>query len=225
MGQPSPNDHAGWSPPPGPGPWSGTTPMTCPGRPAGAGEHLLHPGLPHHPAGTRPGPAPCRSGGQATPQPGRQPSGSPGRGSTLVRASTANAAPSLAVRPDAGRRPRRPRTTAARRPTAPNPRAARRTEPLQVQRGADSAAVAPRTPESCPSGHLIAADAWTPDAWTSDVRSTGWTDVPTTGLGMRTGQRPAWPTSRHPRDRQPPAGRPDLTRSRRLGALGHPGRL
>ena len=54
MGQPSPNDHAGWSPPPGPGPWSGTTPMTCPGRPAGASEHLLHPGLPHHPAGTPP---------------------------------------------------------------------------------------------------------------------------------------------------------------------------
>jgi hypothetical protein len=52
--KPSPNDHAGWSPPPGPGPWSTTTPMTCPGRPAGAGEHLLHPALPHHPAGTPP---------------------------------------------------------------------------------------------------------------------------------------------------------------------------
>src|SRR4029450_10252713 len=32
---PSPNDHAAWSPPPGPGPFVSTTPATCPGRPAG----------------------------------------------------------------------------------------------------------------------------------------------------------------------------------------------
>jgi hypothetical protein len=84
-----------------------------------------------------------------------------------------------------------------------------------VQRGVDSAAAAPRTPEvvrpdTCmhPSGHLDALDGWTPDAWTLDVRSTGWTDIPTAGPGSRTGQRPAWPASGHPGARCPPAGRP-----------------
>jgi len=32
---PRPNDHPAWSPPPGPDPLVGTTPATCPGRPAG----------------------------------------------------------------------------------------------------------------------------------------------------------------------------------------------
>jgi hypothetical protein len=94
-----------------------------------------------------------------------------------------------------------------------------------VQRGTDSAAAAPRTPQACPSGHLDAPDAWTPDAWTPDVRSTGWTDIPRrTGRGGQGNNRPG-PASGHPRDRRPPARRPDLPGSRRPGALGHPGRL
>ena len=69
--------------------------------------------------------------------------------------------------------------------------AARPTEPLQVQRGADRAAAALRTPKACPSGHLDAPDAWTPDAWTPDVRSTGWTDIPRwTGRGGQGNDRP-----------------------------------
>jgi hypothetical protein len=96
----------------------------------------------------------------------------------------------------------------------------------RVQRGADSPAAAPRTPEACLSGHLDAPDAWTPDAWTLDVRSTGWTDVLTTGLGARTGQRPAWAASGHIlATGDHPLGGPTWPGSRRLGALGHPGRL
>jgi hypothetical protein len=139
---------------------------TCPGRPAGAGEHLLHPVLPHHPAGTLPWTAPMSARRPGDAAAGRRPSG-PRRRSTPHGPGTANAAPSPAVWPDA--------------------RAGRHTEPLQVRRDADSAMAAPWTSKACPSGHLHAADAWTPDAWTPDVRSTGWTDVPTAGLGTRTG--------------------------------------
>jgi hypothetical protein len=66
---------------------------------------------------------------------------------------------------------------------------------------------------------------WTPDAWTLDVRSTGWTDVPTTGPGMRTGQRPAWPASGHLATGDTRWAARPRPRSRRLGALGHPRRL
>jgi hypothetical protein len=116
-----PADHAAWSSPPDPGPWSGTTPATCPGRPAGAGEHLLRPMLPRHPAGTLAlDQRPCRPGGQAALQPGRRPSDGPRLRRPSCEPGTANAAPSLPVRPDAGRRPRRPRATRARRLAAPN---------------------------------------------------------------------------------------------------------
>ena len=118
-GPPSPNDHAAWSPPLGPGPWSGTTPATCPGRPAGAGEHLLPPMLPRHILALDQ--RPCRpAGAKAAPQPGRRPSGGPGLRQPSCEPATANAEPSLPVRPDAGRQPRRPQTTAARRPAAPS---------------------------------------------------------------------------------------------------------
>ena len=192
------------------------------GRPAQdalrAGEQLLCPMLPS-PPGRHPGldQRPCRPGGQAAPQPERRPSGGPGLGSTLVRASHGQrrtipfpsgpmpAGDHAAHRPRRHVDPLRP----AGRPATPSY--------SRGQRGADSAAAAPRTPEPGPSGHPAAPDAWTPDAWTLDVRSTGWTDVPTADRTRRTGQRPAWPASGHPRDRRPPAGRPDLAGSRRLG--------
>ena len=129
----------------------------------------------------------------------------------------------LRVRPDAGRRPR---TTAARRPAAPT-RGGPPRRPSRVQRGADSAAAAPWTLDACPSGRLDTGrldtgrldtgrvDAGCPlDRWDGRPHDGTWT-----------GQRPARPASGHPRNRRPPAGRPDLAGSRRLGALGHPERL
>ena len=115
---------------------------------------------------------------------------------------TANAAPSLPSDPmragdHAARGPRRhvePITpTGAARPPSQS----------TGQRGSDSAAAEPRTPETRPSGHTcMAPDAWTPDAWTPDVRLTDWTrtsaqrtehaDRATTGVaGVRTSSRPA----------------------------------
>jgi hypothetical protein len=153
----------------------------------------------------------------------------PGYGRPSCEPGTANAAPSLPDRPDAGRRPRRPRTTTGHvdrlRPTVST--TARHTEALQVQ--------AARTARRQCRGHRrpVRPDTWTHRTRghrtrghrTLDVRSTGWTDVPTTGPGTRTRQRPAWPASGHPRYRRPPAGRPDLAPgSRRLGTLGHPQR-
>jgi hypothetical protein len=58
-----------------------------PRTPWGAGEHLLRPMLPRHPAGALAlDQHPCRPGGLAAPQPGRRPSGGPGLRSTLLRA-------------------------------------------------------------------------------------------------------------------------------------------
>jgi hypothetical protein len=167
---------------------------------------------------TRVGPAAwrrrSRDAGQAAALGYGQPSCEPG---------TANAAPSLPVRPDAGRRPRRPRTTGARRPAAPDWGRPATPSHSRVQRGADTPGVAPRTPEACPSGHLDAPDTGRVDAGRPLDRldgrphdGTGDADRATTGLaGVRTSSRPA--TTRWAAQASPG--------SRRLGALGHPGRL
>jgi hypothetical protein len=66
-----------------------------------------------------------------------------------------------------------------------------------------------------------------PDTWMPGRLDTGRLDTgrpldrldghPTVDRTRRTGQRPAWPASGHPRDRRPPAGQSDLARSRRPG--------
>ena len=203
-----------------------------PRTPCGAGEHLLCPMLP----ATRPAPSPwtsTRVGPAARRRRSRDAGQAAALGSDqpLCEPAAANTAPSLPVRPDAGRRPRRPQTTGARRPAAPNPGTARHTEPLQgpARRGqpggsaADTGGLPVRTPgctgrldtERLDAGRL---DAGRPldrlDGRPHD--GTGDEDRATTGLGgVRT----------YPRDRRPPAGRPDLARVTAPGALGHPGRL
>jgi hypothetical protein len=190
----------------------------------GAGEHLLRPRPPRHPADTLGlDQRPCRPGGQAAPQPGRRPGGGPGLRRPSCEPGTANAAhpfPSGPMQPgDYAARGPRGRSTGCAQPGA-----AHHTEPLQGsarrgQRGgsaADTGGLSVRTPDA---PDAWTPDAWTPDAWTLDVRSTGWTDIPTAGPGSRTGQRPAWPASGHPRDRRPPAGRPTSPGSRYLGRL------
>jgi hypothetical protein len=138
----------------------------------------------------------------------------PGYGRPSCEPRTANVAPSLPVRSDAGRRPRRrPRTTAARRPAAPDRGAAHHTEPLRGparpgQRGsaADTGGLSVRTP-----GHWMSAR---PVGRTSSRWDRG------RGQGNdRPSQRPdILATGDHP------LGGPTLPGSRRLGALGHPGR-
>jgi hypothetical protein len=189
--------------------------------------------LPHAPRpGRHPGldQRPCRpAGAKAAPPPRRRPRGGPGPGSTLVRASHGQRRP-LPSRPARGRQATTPPADhGARRPVGPNRgRPATPSHSRSARRGQRGGSAADTG--ACPSGHLDAADAWTPDAWTLDawtldVRSTGWTDIPTAGPGARTGQRPAWPASGHPRAGDHPLGGPTAPRSRRLGALGHPGRL
>jgi hypothetical protein len=130
----------------------------------------------------------------------------------------------LPVRPDAGRRQRRPRTTGHVDRLSPR-EAAHHTELLQgpARRGqcggsaADTGGPSVRTP-----GHTKRLDAGRVDAG----RPLDRLDAPSHGgLGTQTRQRPAWPASGHPRDRRPPGGRPDSPGSRRLGALGYPERL
>jgi hypothetical protein len=197
-GPPSPNDHPAWSPPPGPGPWPGTTPATRPGRPAGPVSTCSVPGSPP-PAGTLAlDQRPCRPAGPRRRR--RRDAGHAaalGCGRSSCEPGTANAAPSLRVRPDAGRRPRRPRTAAARRPLRPAGAARHRATRGPARRGQRGGSAADT--RACPAGHLEAPDAWTPDTWMLDVRSTGWTDIPTADRTRRTGQRPAWPASGHPR--------------------------
>jgi hypothetical protein len=153
---------------PGPAPWSGITPATCPGRTyGGLCEHLL---LPCSPANR---PAPWRwtsflgrEAASVAPQPMRVRSGGPGLPSTLVRAMhcrrTIFPSPSGRFRQ---RRPSRSRTTARRRSGC-------------TGRGHRT----PVRPDT-----RIAPVAWTPDAWTPDVRPTSWTDVRTADRGR--GQR------------------------------------
>jgi len=108
-----PNDHGAWSPPPCPA--HGRAPRRQPAQDApagGTGEHLLVLCSPANPTGTWRWTSSIV--GEAAPQPVRMRCGGPGLPSTLVP-PMANAALSLPFRPYAGRRPRRPRTTAARR--------------------------------------------------------------------------------------------------------------
>jgi hypothetical protein len=122
---------------------------------------------------------------------------------------TANAAPSLPVKPVRGRATTPPRTTAARRthcaqrgrPAAPSH--------SRGQRGADNAAAEPRTPEARPSGHLDGTGRV--DTGRPLDRSDG---RPHGGQRTRTGRRPAWPASGH-------SSRPATTR---WAARPRPGR-
>src|SRR5829696_8119679 len=195
-----------------------------PGRPAGPVSTCSVPGSPP-PAGT-PAPAPMSArrghGGAAA---GGTPATRRPWAAVDPRASQPRPPPHhpLPVRPDAGRRPRRPPTAAA---DPLRPAGAAVTEPPGVQRGADSATAPPRTPEP------VRPDTWrprtpghrTPDTWMLDVRSTGWTDIP-----RRTGRAdratPGLAGVRTSSDRRHPLGGPTSSGSRRLGALGHPGRL
>jgi hypothetical protein len=108
-----PTDHSAWSPPPGPGPSQAPRrrPPRTPAGPVSTCSSQAPPPPGRHPA-RRPGGA----------EPGSGQAAALGYGRPSCEPRTANVAPSLPVRPDAGRRPRRPRTTAARRPAAPQPR-------------------------------------------------------------------------------------------------------
>ena len=199
-----PNDHGAWSLPPGPAPWSGITSTTCPNAPAGGlvstrsfscspanrpAPWRWTSSLVGQAARRRPSLCACDTAAQIRHRPSCEP-------------PTANAAPSLPSDPmragdHAARGPRR-----HVEPIAPTG-AARPPSHSTGQRGSDSAAAEPRTPETRPSGHTcMAPDAWTPDAWTPDVRLTDWTrtsaqrtehaDRATTGVaGVRTSSRPA----------------------------------
>jgi hypothetical protein len=170
------------------------------------------------------GPAPLstrrRGGAPASGRAMRRPSSA---GDPSCEPPRANAGPSVPVRPDAGRRPRRPRTTAARRThCAQRGRPAAPSHARGPARCADSAAAEPRTPEARPSGHLDGTgrvDTGRVDTGRPLDRLDG---RPHGGRRTRTGRGPAWPASGHPRNRRPPAGRPDLARVAASGALGHP---
>jgi hypothetical protein len=192
------------------------------------------PGSPTRPApwpwtSTRVGPAArrrrSRDAGQAAALGSDQPLCEPG---------TANTAPSLPVRPSAGRRPRRPQTTGARRPAAPG----RGGPPHRATPGssADRAAAAPRTPER------VRPDTWmhrtpghrTPGRWTPGRWTPGrWTSARPVG---RTSSRRDWGRGQgndRPGRRPDISSRPATTRwaarpgpgHGAWGALGHPGRL
>jgi hypothetical protein len=194
-GPPSPNDHPAWSPPPGPGPWSATTPATGPRRPAGAGEHLLLLGSRHRPA-----PWPWTSARVGPLGPRRRRGRDAGQAAALAtvnpRASQPRPTPHHRFPSgpmQAGDHPPAAMGTSTRcaRPGRPAPPSNSR-----IQRGADRGGGSAPDTGACPSGHPDAPDAWTPDAWTPDVwtldvRLTGWTDVPTADRTRRTGQRPA----------------------------------
>jgi hypothetical protein len=180
-----------------------------PRTPYGAGEHLLGPMLPRHPAGTLAlDQRPCRPGGAAAGTP------DPGLRSTLVPASHSQRSPSLPVRPDAGRRPRRPRTTGAHQPVDPT-----EGRPATPSHSRSSAA---RTARRQRRGHRrpVRPDTWmprtpghrTPGRWTS-ARPVGRTDTPLDGrtpprrdrgrgqgndrlAGLRTSSPPATPAGR-----------------------------
>ena len=186
----------------------------------GTGEHLLVLVLPSQPTGTLAlDLLPCRPGGEAAPQPVRVRWGGPGLVSTLVRATHGHPSTIPSRQAHAGRRPRRPRTTAAHRTHAPNGDG----PPQRAIPG--SSAV--RTAQLPSRGHRrpvrpdtwMAPDAWTPDAWTPDVHVTDWTDVRTADRGRGSGEDRCPDI---PGDRRPPAGRQTSPGSQRLGALGHP---
>jgi hypothetical protein len=208
---PQPNDHPAWSPLLAQAHGPGTMATTRPGRPAGP---VSASSLPSSPATRRhpgAGPAPCRPGGQAAPQPGRGQAAAPA--AVNPRASQPRPTPHHPIPPGpvrAGDHP--PADHRTRRPTAPNPGAARHTEPSGSS--AARTAAASRTLEAWPSGHPDAPDAWTPDTWMhrASARPVGGTSPRRDGRrgqgNDRPGRRPDIPC-----DRRPPAGRPaDLAR-------------
>jgi hypothetical protein len=180
----SPNDHAAWSPPHVPGPWSGTTPTTAQDTLRGPVSNCsIH--APRHPlapwpwtiARGRPGSEAARSLGasQVAALGCRRPSCEPAR---------ANAAPAPPIGPmragdHAVRGPRRHVESAA--PTG----AARRTHALHELTGAGNADTGRtdaghRTPETDTVGWTPALDMHrTPDARTLDT--VHWTRTPDTG--------------------------------------------
>jgi hypothetical protein len=207
-----PNDHAAWSPSPGPAPRSPITPATCPGRACGGrGSNCSFP-TPNQSTGTCGGPAPlsamrrarrrslraCQAAAQVCRRHWCQP---PGQRSTIP-------SPPGPIRV---RRPSRSPTTAACRTRCANRGLSHRTgvrNPARCgQRGCGTRRLSVRTPGSHRScGHR------SPGHWTS-ARAVGRTHG---GQWMRTGRRTAWPASGHPgrpRRPRPPAWR----RKPRLG--------
>jgi hypothetical protein len=110
------------------------------------------------PPGRHPGPEsqrPCRPTRAKTAPPGRRPSGGPGYGQPSCEAGTANAAPSLPVRPDAGRRPRRPRTRGTSTRCARLGRPAHRATP-------ESSAARIARRQRCGHQRPVRPDTWMP---------------------------------------------------------------
>jgi hypothetical protein len=144
---------------------------------------------------------PCRPGGERRRSLCACDAAAQGLPSPLLRATHGQPSTIPSRQAHAGRRPRRPRTTAARRShCAQRGRSAARA--IQAQRGADSAAAEPRTPEARPSGHLDSTgrvDIGRVDTGRPLVRLDG---RPHGGQRTRTGRRSAWPVSGHPGHRR-----------------------
>jgi len=172
-----------------------------PGRPAGPVSTCSVPGAPRHRPAPRPQ-RPCRPPGHGGAAAGTPAKRRPWAAVDLVPASHGHRRtipfPSgpMPAGDHAAHRPRRHVDPCAR-PGRPV------TEPPGVQRGADSATAAPRTPEP------VRPDTWRPRTPGHRTPDTGHLDAggpldrldghPTADRTRRTGQRPAWPASGHPR--------------------------
>jgi hypothetical protein len=200
-----------------------TTPTTCPGRPAGAGEHLLGPMLPP-PPGWHPGPGPAPVSarwGQDGAAAGTPAKRRPWLRSTSCEPATANAAASpcrparcrQATTPPTGHGGTSTRCARPGRPATPSH--------SRVQRGTDSPAAAPRTPEP------VRPDTWmprTPGHRTPGHRTRGrWMSARPVGRTSHGGPDEADRATtdlagvRTPRARRAPLGGPTSPGSRRLG--------
>ena len=172
----------------------GTTPVTCPRRPAGPMSTCSIPCSSPSADTLALDQRPCRpAGAKAAPQPDAGP-----------------AAALATVDPPASRHRQPPRHPF---PSGPMPagdlaahRPRRHVDPLRPAGAARHRATpgaSARTARRQRRGHQrpVRPDTWTPRTpghrtpgrWT--VRSTGWTDIPTADRTRRTGQRPAWPAS------------------------------
>lgn len=223
MGPPEPddtgptplNDHAAWSPPPGPALWSASRRQPAQDAPAELGEHLI----------------PCSTGTLAPGQLPWSPGGELGAGACAHTRRLCQRQPSSALdtrasdtlptldhpfpaRPDSGNheqaahRPQRhvePGALDVACPAAPMDSGSSAVRTAWMQR--------PRTPDACLSGHPDRTgrvdtgrlDTGCPPDQLVDGRPHG-------GERTRTERRTAWPTSGHPgrprpRGRRPPAGR------------------
>jgi hypothetical protein len=209
------NDHTAWSPPPGPAPWSASRRQPAQDAAAGElGEHLL---------------LACSTGTLAPGQLPWSPGGELGAGAGAHTRRRCQRRPSSAL--DLVRATHCQGWTI---PSPPGPIRATTSKPLTDHSDTSnlvrSTWPAPphrciRDPARCGQlgcrgrGHRtpvcpdtrIAPVAWTPGAWTPDVRPTSWLDGrPHGGQRTRTGRRPAWSASGHPGRpprRRPPAGR------------------